>query len=122
AMGVPLDDGRVFIFGGRDANGSLSSSEVYDPSTGQWSQGPDLVNGRYDASSLVTPAGLMVMGGAAEQNRTTNPEVGNVDFDELLDPNQGIFVAASSRLNNERSAAAGAVTDAGDTFVAGGTD
>ena len=35
-----MKDGRIFVFGGRGAEGSVWESEIYDPVSGQWSPVP----------------------------------------------------------------------------------
>ncbi len=110
------------MFGGRDLNGTVASSEIWDPSTGQWSGGPDMVTGRYEAATALCPSGLLVLGGMVEVNRQTTPSLG-LASDEMLDASVGSFVTAPSNLSQERTAAtATTVGDASDVIVIGGSD
>jgi hypothetical protein len=86
-----LPDGRVLVAGGsdeRDWSGNLSSTELYDPKTGQFLSAPSLINPRFklpeDAVS-VEAGRLLVAGGSKEV--------------ELFDPATGMFVLASGKIS-----------------------
>ena len=38
--------GKLYVFGGWDANQRLSTAEVYDPASDSWAQGPSLTSSR----------------------------------------------------------------------------
>ncbi len=64
-----LIDGRVLVVGGYDASASatlLRSTELFDPTTGKWSAGPDLPGARYfHSTALLGDGRLLVAGGDA---------------------------------------------------------
>jgi len=73
-----LDDGRVLVVGG--ANGdliaqtfnALSSSRIYDPVTGNWSNGPSIAQARAYGNLVVAPGRAPVLvGGLATVDVTT---------------------------------------------------
>ena len=60
-----LPSGQVLVSGGYNSSGVLTSSELYDPASGQWIAGPDLVNGRARSSSILLPNGNVLAVGAS---------------------------------------------------------
>lgn len=86
-----LPDGRVLVAGGsdeRDWSGNLSSTEIYDPKTGQFTTAPSLVNPRFKLpeDAVTVEAGrLLVAGGSKEV--------------ELFDPAAGNFVVATGKIS-----------------------
>jgi hypothetical protein len=61
-------DGRIYVFGGNDQNGSvLSSVEVYDPTTDTWAvlDGAPMLTPRYGAAAALVPTNgkIYVLGG-----------------------------------------------------------
>lgn len=67
---VKLNDGRLFVSGGfggkvgNPSNGSLTSTEVYDPTTNIWVEGPNLSTPRQLHKMTVLPNGdVLVVGG-----------------------------------------------------------
>jgi hypothetical protein len=119
---VLLATGQVMVFGGRDVNGTVASSELYDPVAGTWSAGPSMQVGRYDAAVIPYTGGVFVAGGATQTGRTTaNPVLNNVTSDESFDPSVPAFSLAGS-LNTERREPAGVLMDTNDLLVFGGAD
>lgn len=67
---VKLNDGRLFVSGGfggkvgNPSNGSLTSTEIYDPITNIWVEGPNLTTPRQLHKMTVLPDGdVLVVGG-----------------------------------------------------------
>lgn len=67
---VKLNDGRLFVSGGfggkvgNPSNGGLTSTEVYDPATNIWVEGPNLTTPRQLHKMTVLPNGdVLVVGG-----------------------------------------------------------
>ena len=65
---VLLKDGKVMIIGGsnhRDYSGRYQSTEIFDPATGRFSQGPDMINPRFKLPDAVValPGGNVVVAG-----------------------------------------------------------
>ena len=78
---VTLLDGRVLVAGGDDGNGNaLSSAEIYDPRTGEWTPTGSMVTGREYAMSLLLPSGKVLVAGGAGST-------GTLDSAEIFDPN-----------------------------------
>lgn len=53
--GFFLPDGRLFIAGGKAGSNYLTSTEIYDPSSGLWTFGPEMSFGRSDLKALLLP-------------------------------------------------------------------
>ncbi|MEU7867123.1 DUF6603 domain-containing protein [Dactylosporangium sp. NPDC049140] len=76
---TPLPDGRVLVTGGdpptarlagRYRSGSLDGAEVYDPTTGQWTQLEALPGGRSRHRAVALPGGrVLVLGGTGGPGR-----------------------------------------------------
>ena len=62
-----LSDGRVLAAGGYDPGGSFdqqvehTTTEIFDPFTGEWSPGPDLSEPRWRHSDTLLPDGRVVL-------------------------------------------------------------
>ena len=66
---APLPDGRVLVLGGTaDDRQLLRSTEIYDPQTGQFEQGPSMDTERYKFNDAVAvdPAGHVIVGGGTQ--------------------------------------------------------
>ncbi|MEM6472509.1 MAG: DUF3386 family protein [Planctomycetota bacterium] len=44
ALSCAAHDGKLYVLGGISPNGFLRTTSVYDPETGEWSEGPELVS------------------------------------------------------------------------------
>ncbi len=76
--GVLLPDGQVLITGGsdeRDDRGVYNSSELFNPTTGNFTPGPSMRLGRYKhaGTSRVLPSGLVLVAGGAPQAEVYDP-------------------------------------------------
>jgi len=87
-----LPDGRVLVAGGsddRDWSGSLSSAEIYDPGSGEFSATSSLNDTRFklpdEAAQL--PSGQLLIAGGSKEVETYNPATGR-------------FALASGQLSN----------------------
>ncbi len=71
-----LPDGRVVLIGGQQQRGlysPLSSSEVFSPATGTFTNGPDLVVPRFEAEAIAIDANrVLVTGGYEEYDLARN--------------------------------------------------
>jgi hypothetical protein len=115
---VPLAGGtKVLVFGGRDANGTMAQSEIYDMATGVWTAGPNMVAARYDASIVNTPTGVHVLGGASI---TASGTYTDVPQDEIYDPATNTFAAAPVSLAPRSHLHTATLLDTGDILLAGG--
>jgi len=87
-----LPDGRVLIAGGpddRDWRGTMSSAEIYDPHSGQFTATSPLNNSRFklpDEAAQLASGQLLIAGGSKQV--------------EIYDPGTGKFLLASGQLND----------------------
>ena len=78
-----LDDGRILIVGGTNEKGEvLTSAEIFDPSTNEFSATGEMASARKNASLRKLPDGkIQIIGGASESSM------------EVFDPNGAVFGA-----------------------------
>jgi hypothetical protein len=121
---VRLDDGRVLVVGGGDTIGypcannhpncnvaaSLDSAEIYDPSTGEWTETASLAQARLGFNLTKTPAGVIASGGAADNK--------GLESVEVFDSGTGTW-KRGPKLTGQRLYHAGALLG-GKLVVAGG--
>jgi Kelch motif len=109
-----LQDGRIVVLGGSGEAGyagRLSSTEIYDPSSGVFSPGPDLTWGRHklrDAVAALASGAILVAGGAAQP--------------ELLDAAGRAFQPVPGDLGGAAMFATATRLEDGDVLVLGGYD
>jgi Kelch motif len=107
-----LPDGRVLIAGGfdeHDWNGNLTSAEIYDPKTGQFSPASPLNDSRFklpDEAVRLASGKLLIAGGSREV--------------EVFDPANGKFSAASGELNDRWHYLSETKLQDGSVLLAGG--
>src|ERR1035438_5791848 len=58
-----LLDGRVLVAGGYDGANYLTSSEIFDPSTGTWTETSPMLMGRYKHTATLLPNGKVLVAG-----------------------------------------------------------
>lgn len=122
---VVLNDGRVLVAGGYyidrpagDATPMLGSSELFDPSTGEWSRTGSLATPRFGASAVVLSDGrVLVVGGS----KTTDGSIEGalVASAELYDPQTGRWSAAGSVREPRTGSSLVALADGGALLVGG---
>jgi hypothetical protein len=112
---VLLADGRVLIVGGsdhgQDREGMHRSTEIFDPATGRFEDGPDMHHARHKVRDAVValPDGTVVVAGYA-------PEA------ELYDPRSGTFSLLPGRFDSAPAFATASLLEGGDILVLGGYD
>ncbi len=111
---VLLADGRVMIIGGSDASdhrGRHTSTEMFDPSTGKFSPGPELRSARYKLRDavLVLPSGAVLVAGGSRV-----PEHWVVG--------QRSFSAMAGELAGPQAFATASLLPSGQVLVLGGYD
>ncbi|HMZ21611.1 MAG TPA: kelch repeat-containing protein, partial [Blastocatellia bacterium] len=74
-----LATGKVLIVGGRDANGSMKSAELYDPATDTWTRTADMSVARADHTATLLRNGKVLVAGG-NSNGTI------LDTAEVYDP------------------------------------
>lgn len=124
-----LRDGRVLAAGGTTPNAQQatgggqtirpdSSTEIWDPATGQWTPASPLSSARFEHTATMLEDGrVLVVGGlgARDGGSTVSP----LDSAELFDPSAGIFVATGRTAEGRTNHAAVRLPD-GSVLVAGG--
>lgn len=120
--GVAVLDGKVIVFGGcryDPASGqwiALASTELYDPETGTWSDGPNLGNPRAFVGSAVLDGQVYAIGGARFIGATLDAMA--VDTVEVYSAAQGEWQLVAS-LGSPRMGSAGVVLN-GRLYAVGG--
>jgi N-acetylneuraminic acid mutarotase len=65
APAVSLTDGRVFLTGGFGYAGMLASTEIYEPTRGNWVTAAPLVSPRFGQTATLLPNGQVLVAGGA---------------------------------------------------------
>jgi hypothetical protein len=109
-----LPDGKVFIIGGSDTrgySGRFKSTEIYDPETGTFSPGPNLIDGRHKLRDaiVVLPSGAVLVAGGAKQP-------------ELFDPSNGVFIPLEGELSGPQMFATATLLPGEEVLILGGYD
>lgn len=121
---VKLGDGKVLMFGGccpvSPAPPDLSSTELYDPSTGKWTASGDLITGRAQrgTAALLDDGKVIVAGGDPGGTDCGDPMLASA---ELYDPASGTW-SATAGMNGPRVESSSTLLASGQVFVAGGFD
>jgi N-acetylneuraminic acid mutarotase len=112
-------DGRLYVFGGRlrnangtTPNGTLDSTEMYDPAFGTWSNRAPMPTGRRTFASVALNGRALALGGEATTTGGAFPQ--NEEYDPVLDSWRTL-----APLPTPRHGCAGAVID-GQVYIAGG--
>ncbi len=118
-----LANGKVLVAGGYDSGSTgglptLSTAELYDPSTGKFSATGSLGTGRAGHSATLLANGKVLVAGGANSNDGFT--FFTLSSAELYDPTAGTFSATGS-LNTPRSAPASLLTN-GKVLIAGGSN
>jgi len=118
--GVPLDDGRVLIVGGRSAadGGFDTAAGVFDPTTERFSAtGPMAINQRPWTATRLSDGRVLLVGG---YEWDPVRQVGAVtDAVQIYDPETGSFTLAG-RMPTPRIGHAAVLLDDGDVLIMGG--
>src|SRR5205823_244016 len=104
-----LPNGKVLVAGGIDVAETLSSAELYDPSSGTWSSTGSLITPREEPTATLLPNGQVLVCGGGE------------DTTELYDPASGAWAATGSLATDRLHETATLLLD-GEVLVAGGQD
>jgi hypothetical protein len=109
-----LPDGRVLVLGGsdaRDRGGRYRSAEIYDPTTGKFTAGPDMRWPRFKLphAIAVLPSGAVLGAGGATRL-------------ELYNPGRQAFEPVQGELSGSREFATATLLPNGEVLVLGGYD
>jgi MYXO-CTERM domain-containing protein len=115
-----LPSGKVLVTGG-DTNNlvALSSTEIYDPSTGMFTGGGTMTAPRMMHAAVPLASGkVLLLGGFDSPNLTTEIYLSSA---EIYDPGAGTFTATGS-MTTTRDSLAATTLPSGKVLVAGGYD
>jgi hypothetical protein len=108
-----LPNGKVLIVGGSSGSVSLTSAELYDPTTGLFSPTGSMGSGRLYATATPLPNGkVLVAGGSAGAVAHASAE--------LYNPSSGTFTVTGSMSIGRRTHTATLLTN-GQVLITGGT-
>ncbi len=111
-----LPDGRVLAAGGTSTAlypTALSSTELYDPGTGQWTAGDDLATARHTHSATLLPDGQVLVAGGLDA------DVSPLASAELYEPTSDTWSATGS-LDEARGSHSATLLVNGRVLAAGG--
>lgn len=125
ATATLLADGRVLIVGGADGGdgggvggdpgvGSLSSAEIYDPLTNQFSPTGSMSTPRERASAVLLADGRVLVVGGYDWNS------GSISTSEIYDPDTGQFGNVATMVGGARQSATTTLLTSGKVLIAGG--
>ncbi|MBP9898479.1 MAG: hypothetical protein KBF28_08920 [Gemmatimonadales bacterium] len=97
---VLLQDGRVLVMGGsdeRDNRGMYRSTELFDPRTNAFSEGPEMQRERYKhvGSAVVLPNGQVLLAGGAAEAELFTPGTNRFSLVAGAVPVAGLFSAVA---------------------------
>lgn len=113
ANAVVLNDGRVLLIG-NFINATSSTTQIYNPSSGTWSAGGNLVVPRHTASMVKLQDGRVLLMGGVDGSDT-------VADAEIFDPSTNQWTQVSP-LNQKRHVFNGVLLPNGKVFISGGYD
>lgn len=105
-----LTSGKVLVTGGSNGSAVQRTTEIYDPSQGQFIPGPLMGTARLGHSSTLLSSGKVLIAGGA-----------NLDTTELYEPITGTM-APSARLTTARGFHTATLLDDGQVLITGGWD
>jgi hypothetical protein len=111
-----LNSGEVLVVGGGDASGiSLSSCEIYNPSSGTWTETGSLLTARQYHTATLLPSGKVLVTGGLDATGAA------LNSCELFDPSTGTWTATGT-FGFWRSNHTATLLPNGTVLAAGGFD
>jgi N-acetylneuraminic acid mutarotase len=114
---VTLNDGRIVIAGGWTTSGGqlfgISQTDIYDPTTGLFSNGPSLTLQRGDVTAHVLADGKVVFIGGSDGSDVTNSV-------EVLDPTTNLMIRQANTMFHSRYGHSSAQLQDGRVLIIGG--
>ncbi|CAF5136561.1 unnamed protein product, partial [Rotaria sp. Silwood1] len=108
-----LTDGIVLITGGKHYGNDLASAELYDPSTGLWTNAGNMSTARWqNTASTLANGTVLIAGGKDREPLLTS---------ELYDPSTGLWTKTGNMADARYRHTASVLTN-GKVLVAGGID
>ncbi|MCP4660141.1 MAG: hypothetical protein GY856_32465, partial [bacterium] len=108
-----LPSGKLLVAGG-ESGGDLSSTELYDPSTGTWESTGGLVTPRHSYTATLLPSGKVLATGGSNAG-------GHLSSTELYDPSTGTWESIGG-LATPRGRHTATLLPAGKVLVTGGSN
>ena len=121
AAAVLLNDGRVLIFGGSGPASNLdplSSTEIFNPATGQWASTGSMTVARVGHAAVMLPTGKILVAGGAT-TLFTNPQL--LASAELYEPSTGQWTGTGNFLT-ARAFHTAVLLANGRVLIAGGSN
>jgi hypothetical protein len=112
AAAASLADGRVLLVGGYNGAMFLSSSEIFNPSTGGFSGSGLFSPGRSNAAAARLADGRVLVAGGANSNSRSDAG--------LFDPATDLFTPTANPMGADRASPGAATLPDGTVLVAGG--
>ncbi len=115
ATATLLQNGKVLVAGGFIDNQKLTNtSEIYDPTTNTWSEGPVMTFARADVGASLRPDGTVVIAGGYRGGQVF------ASSSEIYSPGNGGSFTPGPMLGAGRSSFGAATLDDGTFIIAGG--
>ena len=113
ATATLLSDGRVFIVGGEGSGGALQTTEIFDPASGQFTNGAPLSTVRKNhAATLLNDGRVLIAGGSDGANALASIEI--------FDPKTGAISTAGA-MSAGREGLSATTLVRGTVLLAGGS-
>jgi hypothetical protein len=113
APAVSLSDGRVFLTGGFGYPGMLASTEIYEPTRGNWVTAAPLVSPRFGQTATLLSNGQVLVAGGA------NLTAGYLATAEVYNPPTNSWTVVAP-MNQPRAFGTATLLPDGDVLVVGG--
>src|ERR1039457_6315365 len=125
APAVLLSTGKVFVAGGYSCDGSgncssLTSTEIYDPTSGTFSSAGTMKVARSSHTMTVLGNGTVLIAGG--ENCTSATSCSALSGAEIYDPTAGTFTPTSNGMSAPRFDARAVLLNSGSVLIAGGFD
>ena len=93
-----LPNGKVLVSGGGVGPFAITSAELYDPTTGMWTNTGDMNNARYQHTATLLPNGKVIVIGGSQSTMG-----GYLASSELYDPGMGTWTSSAQDMRMRRS-------------------